>query len=184
MAVEPLRSSPRRRFLTWSWIGLFALAVAEAMWVLISFLRPRRREIRQSNAGEVVIAGPLERFERNTVTAFPEGRFYLVRLESGGFLALHRECTHLGCTVSATADEQNRVLCPCHVSYFDLQTGQPNDGSPAKTPLPHLGWVLLDGAGKTLCSQGPDGVRYGKATAAQLATARVFIAKKYEEVSS
>ena len=33
------------------------------------------------------------------MTAFPSGRFYLVRLKDGGFLALHRECTHLGCTV-------------------------------------------------------------------------------------
>jgi cytochrome b6-f complex iron-sulfur subunit len=53
------------------------------------------------------------------VTAFPEGRFYLARLADGGFLALHRECTHLGCTVPWIAEE-DRFVCPCHASSFDL----------------------------------------------------------------
>jgi len=54
------------------------------------------------------------------VTAFREGRFYLVRLEDGGFLALHRKCTHLGCTVP-WIPEEGRFACPCHASAFDLR---------------------------------------------------------------
>ena len=46
-----------------------------------------------------------------TVSAFPAGQFYLVRLKDGGFLALHRECTHLGCTVPWVA-ERARFACP------------------------------------------------------------------------
>jgi cytochrome b6-f complex iron-sulfur subunit len=65
-----------------------------------------------------VVAGPLERFEPGSVTAFPAGKFYLVRLEDGGLLALHRECTHLGCTVPWVAAE-GRFECPCHGSAFD-----------------------------------------------------------------
>ena len=36
----------------------------------------------------MIVAGPVDRFEPGTVTAFPEGRFYLARLAGGGFLAL------------------------------------------------------------------------------------------------
>ena len=54
------------------------------------------------------------------MTAFPQGRFYLVRLQDGGFLALSRECTHLGCTVP-WVEEENRFVCPCHSSAFDIR---------------------------------------------------------------
>ena len=82
--------------------------------------------------GEPVRRGPPERFEPGSVTAFPTGRFYLVRLKDGGFLALHRECTHLGCTVPWDA-AQGRFACPCHASAFDI-TGQVLS-PPAPRPL-------------------------------------------------
>jgi cytochrome b6-f complex iron-sulfur subunit len=56
------------------------------------------------------------------VTAFIRGRFYLSRLKDGGFLALSRKCTHLGCTV-AWESEKKIFLCPCHASAFDM-TGE------------------------------------------------------------
>jgi cytochrome b6-f complex iron-sulfur subunit len=80
----------------------------------------------------VVVAGPLERFEPNSVTAFPRGKFYLARLENGGFLALSRVCTHLGCTVP-WSEEEGRFVCPCHSSSFDI-TGTVL-GPPAPRPL-------------------------------------------------
>ena len=49
--------------------------------------------------GGLVVAGPSDAFAPGRVTAFPAGKFYLVRLEDGGFLALNRQCTHLGCSV-------------------------------------------------------------------------------------
>ena len=55
----------------------------EAIWAAVSFLRPRRRG--ESTGAGLVIAGPVERYESESVTAFQEGRFYLVRLEDGGF---------------------------------------------------------------------------------------------------
>ena len=78
-----------------------------------------RRSRLDPDADDVLVAGPAERFEPGSVTAFPQGKFYLVRLEDGGFLALHRECTHLGCTVPWVEDER-RFVCPCHASSFDL----------------------------------------------------------------
>lgn len=61
----------------------------------------------------------MDRFQPGSVTAFREGHFYLVRLQDGGFLALHRKCTHLGCTVPWIEDEQ-QFMCPCHASAFDI----------------------------------------------------------------
>ena len=43
------------------------------------------------------------------------------------------KCTHLGCTVGSELDTQGRIMCPCHISYFDVLTGKPNDGAPAKS---------------------------------------------------
>jgi cytochrome b6-f complex iron-sulfur subunit len=98
-------------------LGLAALG--ELVWVAAGFLRPRRRV---GAASRLFIAGPAADFEPGTVTAFPAGRFYLARLDSGGFLALHRECTHLGCSVP-WSQEDGRFACPCHASAFDI-TGQ------------------------------------------------------------
>ena len=65
---------------------------------------------------------PVESFEPGTVNAFVRGKFYLARLEDGGFLALHRKCTHLGCTVPWSKD-QRKFVCPCHASSYDMRYG-------------------------------------------------------------
>jgi cytochrome b6-f complex iron-sulfur subunit len=122
--------SPRRRLLLRLWTLLGLAALAEGLWIVASFVRPRRG-LAERDAG-LVIAGPLDRFEPGSVTAFPAGKFYLVRLEGGGFLALQRECTHLGCTVPWVAEEA-RFACPCHASAFDI-TGQVLS-PPAPRPL-------------------------------------------------
>ena len=110
----------RRSFLGRIWLLLGGVALAEAVWIVGDFFKPRRRPGMGTDSGSVVIAGPVDRFEPGSVTAFPEGRFYLARLADGGFLALHRECTHLGCTVPWIAAE-NSFVCPCHASSFDIR---------------------------------------------------------------
>jgi cytochrome b6-f complex iron-sulfur subunit len=122
--------SSRRRLLVRLWTVLGLAAAAELALVVAAFLRPRRPQATDSTG--VVIAGPLDGFEPGSVTAFPSGRFYLVRLAEGGFLALHRECTHLGCTVP-WVPETRRFQCPCHASAFDI-TGAVL-GPPAPRPL-------------------------------------------------
>jgi len=107
---------PRRSFVLRLWALLGGAALGEAVWVTGSFLRPRQRS---ASAAHLFVAGPLDRFEPGSVTAFPAGHFYLVRLKDGGFLALHRECTHLGCTVPWDAS-RGRFACPCHASAFDI----------------------------------------------------------------
>jgi cytochrome b6-f complex iron-sulfur subunit len=111
---------PRRSFLSRAMLALSGLAVLETVWITASFLGPRRRRKPPGEGAEILVAGPVEHFEPGSVTAFREGKFYLVCLQDGGFLALHRQCTHLGCTVPWLADEQ-RFACPCHASVFDIR---------------------------------------------------------------
>lgn len=93
--------------------------MAEYLWLAFEFLRPGSRSKAGEAAPALMVAGPVDRFAPNSVTAFPEGKFYLARLGDGGFLALFRECTHLGCTVPWVAEEE-RFVCPCHASAYDI----------------------------------------------------------------
>lgn len=121
----------RRKFLSRLLAGLGVLATLEAAWIAVSTLGSRRRAA-EANDGGVIEAGPVGRFAHRSVTPFPANEFYLVRLEDGGFLALHRKCTHLGCSVPWRPDEE-RFACPCHASAFDIRGAVLN--SPAPRPL-------------------------------------------------
>jgi cytochrome b6-f complex iron-sulfur subunit len=111
-------AATRRGLLSRLAVALGALATAELAWIVASFLKPRGRAA--APADWLVTAGAAADFAPGSVTAFPQGRFYLVRLPEGGFLAIHATCTHLGCTVPW--DQQaRRFACPCHASVFDIR---------------------------------------------------------------
>jgi len=109
----------RRSFLNKLWIGLVIVAFAECIAVVITFLRPRKTKAKEGETGAIIEAGHVESFPLNSVTAFVRGKFYLCRMEDGGFLAISRTCTHLGCTVP-WVDKEKRFACPCHASVFDM----------------------------------------------------------------
>jgi cytochrome b6-f complex iron-sulfur subunit len=128
VATEP----SRRSFLSKLWIGLGLVALAEVIAVVFAFLRSNKSKTREADSDAMVTAGAVNKFEPNSVTAFVRGRFYLARLEDGGFLALSRKCTHLGCTVP-WVEKEMKFACPCHASAFDI-TGEVIN-SPAPRPL-------------------------------------------------
>ena len=109
----------KRDLLTKVWWGLGIVALIEFLGMGVVFLRPRKPRVKKGGFGEIIVAGGVDQFQLNTVTAFRNGQFYLARLEDGGFLAISRICTHLGCTV-LWASEENRFKCPCHASAFDI----------------------------------------------------------------
>ena len=109
----------RRSFLTKSLLGLGILALANFIGVALAFLSSRKPIKRTGDIGQLVTAGSVEDFAKDSVTAFVRGRFYLVRREEGGFLAVSRTCTHLGCAIHWN-DEEHRFLCPCHSSAFAI----------------------------------------------------------------
>src|SRR5210317_1143795 len=133
MGREKEKAEPTRRsFLNILWIVLGGVALAEFVAVAFAFLRPRKLKVRGEDTDSIITAGAVGRFEPNSVTAFVRGKFYLARLEDGGFLALSRTCTHLGCSVP-WIEKEMKFACPCHGSTFDI-TGNVID-SPAPRAL-------------------------------------------------
>jgi cytochrome b6-f complex iron-sulfur subunit len=124
--------SSRRSFLTNLWLLLGGVAIAGYSSAVFAFLRPRKTGEAIDDSIRIIEAGRVERFEPNSVTAFVRGRFYLCRLDDGGFLAVSSKCTHLGCSVPWVENE-GRFACPCHASAFDISGSVLS--SPAPRPL-------------------------------------------------
>jgi len=133
------RDVNRRELLGIAWgvslLGLFG----QAGVALFRFFQPR---IEPNAFGARVIAGRVDEFQPGTVSHVQKGRFYISRLEDGGFLALWHRCTHLGCTVP-WRDGEDRFLCPCHSSIF-TQVGEVISG-PAPRPLDLFPLEIVDG---------------------------------------
>ena len=114
-SIEPAAPA-RRDFLGLLGKGLGILAAVELLAVVVAYLAPGRGG--SGRGADLVVAGPVAEFTPASVRAFPGGKFYLVRLADGGFLALSSRCTHLGCMVPWDA-KQRAFPCPCHASRFD-----------------------------------------------------------------
>lgn len=112
----------RRSFLNKLWVVLGIVTFAELSAMIASYFRPRKQESSATEQDAIIVAGAVDSFEPGTVSAFVRGRFYLARLEDGGFLAMSSSCTHLSCAVPWVSKE-NKFICPCHSSEFDI-TGE------------------------------------------------------------
>ena len=110
----------RRSFLNKLWLLLGSVALAEWIAMIFAFFKPRKPVISAAQENLIITAGPVDKFEPGTVSAFVRGKFYLARLDDGGFLAMSRRCTHLSCTVPWVSAE-NKFICPCHSSEFDIR---------------------------------------------------------------
>jgi len=130
-STETENSPPpvRRRFLKTLWKVLGVLALAELIGVVAAYLWPRKENVEENAFGGIFTAGAVESFDPGSVTAFRTGQFYLARLADGGFLAMSRKCTHLGCTV-AWETEGQQFVCPCHASVYDIR------GAVRRSPAP------------------------------------------------
>jgi cytochrome b6-f complex iron-sulfur subunit len=136
------RDPARRNLLNGLWLGMGGIALAEVLWLAVSFLKPIISDHSSDHAESLIDAGPVSRFAPNTVTAFPRGRFYLACLEDGGILALSRRCTHLGCTVPWDP-KKNQFACPCHASVFSIRGDVIQ--SPAPRPLDRFSVSIENG---------------------------------------
>ena len=123
------KDESRRGFLKTLWIGLGVVTVAEVVGVIYAYLRPRKQRVEEERFGGIITSGPADDFDNDSVTAFRRGQFYLARLDDGGFFALSRKCTHLGCTVPWVESEK-QFKCPCHSSAFNIR------GEVLRSPAP------------------------------------------------
>jgi len=139
MDGTPQSQVSRRGVLKLAW-GAAGLAVlGESGWLTYRFLSPRGVE---GEFGGVFEVGPVENFPPGSVTPVNAGRFYLVRLEDGGFLALYRKCTHLGCAVPWDP-ARGQFVCPCHASAFEADGEVLN--APAPRPLDRFPVIIENG---------------------------------------
>jgi len=111
----------------------------------------------------VVVAGAVDDFLPNSVTAFRSGYFYLARLGDGGFLALSYRCSHLGCSVTWQSAEA-RFVCSCHSSVFDIAGNVLSP--PAPRALNFHPVVIGDGMVKVNTGKWMQRKRFGKSQTA------------------
>ena len=121
----------------WS-VSLIAL-VGQFGGALFQFFKPR---VAEGGFGSKVIAGRAKEFKNGSVSYVQEGRFYVSRLDDGGFLAIWQRCTHLGCTVPYRKDLK-QFMCPCHSSVFN--TKGEVIGGPAPRPMDIFPITITDG---------------------------------------
>ncbi len=118
----------RRSFLTRLWIGLGAVALLQFLAGAAFFLLSGRKRAGK-HTSQLLEAGLIADFPPGSVTFISRGHLYLTRLDDGGFLAISRKCTHLGCAVPWIV-ERKQFECPCHASVFDIT------GNVIKAPAP------------------------------------------------
>jgi len=128
-------NTSRRKFLSNLWKILGLVAFAELIFFTVSMLRPGRKNNNDNKVANYKIAGNVEDFTVNSVTADRVNKYYLIRTEDGGFLALSLICSHLGCSV-LWDNAKKEFLCPCHSSAFDKLGIVIN--SPAPRPLDYF----------------------------------------------
>lgn len=85
---------------------------------------------------EAIAAGSSQLVETDDGT-----EMVLTRISETEVKAFSAICTHQGCTVVADAAP---LMCPCHGSTFDPETGQVITG-PASKPLPEIEIEIVDG---------------------------------------
>jgi len=108
----------RRDFFGMAWKSLGILAGIEALGMISAYIFSGKNK-HATIPKQLLDAGPVGSFAPGSVSAFTGGRFYLCRLQDGGFIALSLRCTHLGCSVS-WEESKKRFICPCHSSAFDM----------------------------------------------------------------
>jgi cytochrome b6-f complex iron-sulfur subunit len=128
----------RRDFMGLSWRIAGALVLGESAYLGLRFLSSRKAE---GVFGRIVTAGVVNDFPPGTITPFDQERFFLVRFEDGGFLALSTKCTHLACVV-AWNEGEGRFSCPCHGSEFERNGTVINP--PAPRPLDRFAVTIED----------------------------------------
>ncbi len=91
---------------------------------------------------------------------FPDpdtGKASLLIHTPAGFRAFGAVCTHLGC-IAAWKQDENIILCPCHLGKFDPNTGNVIAGPPP-SPLPAIEIAEKEGAIYALAWKDPDYVK-------------------------
>jgi cytochrome b6-f complex iron-sulfur subunit len=146
---EPEKTD-RRKFLSRIWSILGMVALAELAFFTISMLRPGKKNLKDNPGINIKVAGSVEDFQLNSVTPDRINKYFLIRLDDGGFLALSLICSHLGCSV-LWDKTKGQFICPCHSSAFDRLGNVIS--SPAPRPLDYYPVTIEGGKVKVDMNQ-------------------------------
>jgi cytochrome b6-f complex iron-sulfur subunit len=127
----------RKQFIGITWLASVMAVLGESLFVVGRYIQP----VNDGGFGGWVKAGTLDEFPPGSITLIKEGRFYISRLDDGSFLALWQRCTHLGCSVPWTEDE-DQFHCPCHGSLFS-KVGEVQ-GGPAPRPMDYFEEIKIE----------------------------------------
>jgi Rieske Fe-S protein len=130
----------RREFVRYLVLASGAFAVGNAAIAAWSSLRP----INEGKPRPIVVldrvpAGGTHLFRYPT----DDDPAILVGLPDDQLVAFSQKCSHLGCVVYYSADEQ-RMICPCHEGVFEGRTGRVLQGPPQR-PLGKIDVEVRDG---------------------------------------
>lgn len=137
----------RREFINALWALAATAALGESAFVGLRFLAPRPTE---GEFGGMFNLGDPGQYPPGSVTLVEAGHFYLVHINQGGFIAVYRRCTHLGCSVPYDPG-QKQFVCPCHGSAFTTEGDVLN--APAPRPLDLFAMTLSEN-GELLVNTG------------------------------
>jgi len=149
-----LRLSRRSVLLTLA----FVVSVA-AILVVLAFAWPNDSA---EPAYEWVRVGQVSDFRVNEPTAIEDHHLYLVRLESGGVLALSRRSTHLGCAINWRPDlefqgRKGWFRDPCGGSNWAVDGSMVSGPAPRgmdRYPLAVVGGEVIVDVRNRLCGPG------------------------------
>lgn len=127
----------RRRFLTLLGSGALGLTGLGTCVAGVRYLEP---DVLYEEDGRFEVGKP-DTIPLGVVLVSRARKVYVVH-GPRGFYALSAVCTHLGCVTRHEAD-QDRIMCPCHGSSFDV-TGHVTNG-PASRRLERLSLTLRHG---------------------------------------
>lgn len=83
---------------------------------------------------EVRVAGTDDVAEGEMKAFDADGRSIVVARDSGQLYAFENECSHRHCALDDGDLEDGQVVCACHGSAFNLETGEPTN-PPATEPI-------------------------------------------------
>ncbi|MBV8462215.1 MAG: Rieske 2Fe-2S domain-containing protein [Acidimicrobiales bacterium] len=126
---------------------------------------------RPVHVNDLNVGGILTVFPKGFVGSSPD-QVVLIRLSGGpdpaplsppgktswgvaGYVAYSKMCTHLGCPVGLYQEQTQQLVCPCHQSIFDVNSGAIPEFGPAARPLPQLP-ITANGHGFLVAKAGFD----------------------------
>ncbi len=105
----------RRNFIKRAILFLFG---AEAAYLLFDFFSGNKKK--NFEPEDLYEVGHAKDFEPGRIYPFTSGKFYIYKFDDGGMIAISYRCTHLGCTINFS-EQDDKFICPCHASAFNIK---------------------------------------------------------------